>query len=668
MKLLHRHFLIISIFLINSFVAFSQINTPYLKLISPNRGERWEAKTTQTITWQSRNITSIKIEYSLNAGINWYTITPSVDASEEKYSWTTPNVQVAEVLIKISDVSNPTISDVSDTQFSIIINSSIMKSRSKQNTAQLNNPPLKIMPLGDSITEGGGDDTNQVGYRSKLFDLLQQGGYNFDFVGSQHSGSSYTSNPEFDADHEGHSGMEVGHPSYLNASTMLDNIDNYLNQNTPDIVLLHLGTNDLDDGNDPQQVANQLDTLIVDHILAHNPNTYIFWARLIYNQHVNVAIVNYDIGTNYTSLTPQQKARVKLVYMDLSPKLIYPDDFSQPQPDHLFEDVHPVRSGYDKMAEHWFAAMQAYFQPVLSSPSNGATNQSINITLKWTAPPVSSDYSVAYQIQVAADSAFKNIVYEDSSISSTSVNLTGLNYSAKYYWRVRVKNYGWSSKGVFSTGPFSVFVKVFLQGPYAGNDSMRTTLRQNNEIPSTQPYNNAPWNYSGKEKVSSFPAGIVDWVLIELHGVNNDTVVAKRAALLKNDGIIIDTGYVIGDYVNFNRVSPGDYYIVVRHRNHIDIMSAKPVHLPDSTIYDFTSAQAQAYGNKAMSDLGDGNFGLTAGDNNNDGVISINDYNGISDNISKTGYFIFDDNMDGIISSSDYNSVSGNLFKYSKVP
>ena len=59
---------------------------------------------------------------------------------------------------------------------------------------------------------------------------------------------------------------------------------------------------------------------------------------------------------------------------------------------------------------------------------------------------------------------------------------------------------------------------------------------------------------------------------------------------------------------------------------------------------------------------------MISGDNNNDGVISVSDYNEIAKYISKSGYYESDDNMNGLVSKSDFNLVSHNLFKYSKVP
>ena len=66
---------------------------------------------------------------------------------------------------------------------------------------------------------------------------------------------------------------------------------------------------------------------------------------------------------------------------------------------------------------------------------------------------------------------------------------------------------------------------------------------------------------------------IVDWVLVELRtGTAAGTKVATRAAFLKSDGTIVDTDGT--SPVQFTGLSAGNYYIVIRHRNHLAIMSA----------------------------------------------------------------------------------------------
>ena len=66
--------------------------------------------------------------------------------------------------------------------------------------------PLRIMPIGDSITTGN-DDSNLTpgGYRTTLYGLLNEAGYDFDFVGRMQDNPG----PMPDNDHEGHSGITL---------------------------------------------------------------------------------------------------------------------------------------------------------------------------------------------------------------------------------------------------------------------------------------------------------------------------------------------------------------------------------------------------------------------------------------------------------------------------
>lgn len=73
-------------------------------------------------------------------------------------------------------------------------------------------------------------------------------------------------------------------------------------------------------------------------------------------------------------------------------------------------------------------------------------------------------------------------------------------------------------------------------------------------------------------------------------------------------------------------VPAGDYYIVVRHRNHMAVMSAVPVPLPNINVYSFAAGMNYALGSSQLKDMGDGNFALHAGDVDGNGVIVVSDF------------------------------------------
>lgn len=210
-------------------------------------------------------------------------------------------------------------------------------------------------------------------------------------------------------------------------------------------------------------------------------------------------------------------------------------------------------------------------------------------------------------------------------------------------------------------------IRIFLEAPFSSG-TMSTTLRTQGYIPLTQPYNVAPWNYPGTETVSSIPAGVVDWILLEFRtGTGASSVAARRAAFLKSDGSITDIDG--SSTITLNGLAAGYYYLVVKHRNHLPIMSASPVALTEaSPLYNFSDGLGKAYGTNAMVSLGSGLYGMYSGDGDLNGSINVIDYGTVGNNLFQTGYRIGDINMDGTINVLDYTKIAANLFKSSQVP
>ena len=121
--------------------------------------------------------------------------------------------------------------------------------------------------------------------------------------------------------------------------------------------------------------------------------------------------------------------------------------------------------------------------------------------------------------------------------------------------------------------------KVFLGGAYSTTDGLMTdSLRSQGLIPTTQPYSTTSYSYLGTENVSAgiFDTtgadAIVDWVLVELRDAANPAMVVEtRAALVQRDGDIVD---VDGTAALGFTSADGDYYVAIRHRNHLGCMSA----------------------------------------------------------------------------------------------
>jgi lysophospholipase L1-like esterase len=198
---------------------------------------------------------------------------------------------------------------------------------------------IRIMPLGDSITEGL---NGQATYRYWLWHKLADAHFDVDFVGTQHGVFNGTPRfPDFDQDHQG----EVG----FRADLIADNVATWANSQRPDIVLLHIGTNDLLQG---QSVSSTIDDIgrIIDSLRGVNPNVTVLLAKIIpsgfANLDANIQALDEQIP-GLVSAKDTQQSRVLLV-----------DQYSgfDPQADSA-DGLHPTESGEKKMADRWFDAL-----------------------------------------------------------------------------------------------------------------------------------------------------------------------------------------------------------------------------------------------------------------------------------------------------------------------
>jgi hypothetical protein len=101
----------------NNFTITNQI-VQTLKLLSPVGGEVWQAGTPQNITWNGNAVNSVKIEFTTNNGIDWTLIAGSVLGSGS-YAWSLPDINSTQCKVRISDATDGSPSDVSNSVFTI---------------------------------------------------------------------------------------------------------------------------------------------------------------------------------------------------------------------------------------------------------------------------------------------------------------------------------------------------------------------------------------------------------------------------------------------------------------------------------------------------------------------------------------------------------------------
>ncbi|MBI2428654.1 MAG: T9SS type A sorting domain-containing protein [Ignavibacteriales bacterium] len=107
-----------------------------------------------------------------------------------------------------------------------------------------------------------------------------------------------------------------------------------------------------------------------------------------------------------------------------------------------------VRSNYLLVSSDWSSVWkftttsQIPNVPTLVSPANGATNQPLRVTVRWSSSPD----TLRYHLQVATDSIFSSLTENDTTLSTTSKELRTLAVNRSYYWRVRAGKDGlWSA-------------------------------------------------------------------------------------------------------------------------------------------------------------------------------------------------------------------------------
>ena len=99
--------------------VFSISSPQEIRVLSPNGGESWNANSSQPITWYSSQVNNVKIEYTLDNGVTWSTLTNSTP-SVGFYQWSAlPNIPSTNARIRISDASDGFPSDASDSVFTI---------------------------------------------------------------------------------------------------------------------------------------------------------------------------------------------------------------------------------------------------------------------------------------------------------------------------------------------------------------------------------------------------------------------------------------------------------------------------------------------------------------------------------------------------------------------
>ncbi|MEM6985442.1 MAG: GDSL-type esterase/lipase family protein, partial [Pseudomonadota bacterium] len=223
-----------------------------------------------------------------------------------------------------------------------------------QSTVDIIFGAARIMPLGDSITQGVESSTgtvasdlptsgNAVGYRQSLLQQLQNAGYLVDFVGHRDSGGNVGLS---DTDHSGTPGAQT--------SAISSGVNAWLSSTPADIVLLHAGTNDINaGGTSAAGIQGILTAINTWSSSASNPTADTVVARIVPSPD---ATKNGRINSFNASLDGIMSANwPNLTVVDMNAALNAATDMTPPPTDTT--GLHPNTAGYQKMADAWFAAL-----------------------------------------------------------------------------------------------------------------------------------------------------------------------------------------------------------------------------------------------------------------------------------------------------------------------
>ncbi len=226
--------------------------------------------------------------------------------------------------------------------------------------------------------------------------------------------------------------------------------------------------------------------------------------------------------------------------------------------------------------------------------------------------------------------------------------------------------------------------KIILEGAYRLNAAtMGFELNQKGLIPTTPP-DIYPYNLDPLRQLTTVievPDSVVDWIVLEFRTSFNSPERSYRTGFLRYDGFIVDL-----DGISPILLSPskggidsggGDYFVAVRHRNHLAVITENPIGIyPETieTVFDFTKNANLLMGRaNAMKPVGYTNnsvvFAMVAGDNTANirgrGLLNDDDYTDTWNTINLEGYLLEDYNLGGIITTKDFNISWNNRGKMS---
>ncbi|GIG70612.1 cellulose binding domain-containing protein [Phytomonospora endophytica] len=221
--------------------------------------------------------------------------------------------------------------------------------------------PVRVMPLGDSITAGPGC------WRALLWDHLRSDGYtDLDFVGGVADGGGCGYGFTYDGDHEGHSGLAA---TALAANGQLPS---WLAAARPDVVVMHLGTNDMWGGYIPTDNVIAAYTTLIGQMRAQNPAMRVVVAQII---PMHGCATCPEDAVELNRRIPAWAAGLTTA---ASPISVVDQWTGFDVAADTYDGVHPTDSGFRKMADRFHPAVAAVLGGVTPTPTTPTASPTPN--------------------------------------------------------------------------------------------------------------------------------------------------------------------------------------------------------------------------------------------------------------------------------------------------
>jgi lysophospholipase L1-like esterase len=204
-----------------------------------------------------------------------------------------------------------------------------------------------IMPLGDSITEGC-CTAPMGGYRIEMFHQALTNKKNITFVGTLSNGPNTVDNQTFPKRHEGHGGYTISQIAGL--------ADNAISSSRPHIVLLKIGTNDINGNMDVANAPNRLASLI-DQITKDAPSALLVVSTIIptTNDGTNQRVQTYNAAIK-GKVDSAAAAGKHVIYIDNYTPFAQTANWKTAL---MADGLHPNSAGYVVLGQSFYKLISA---------------------------------------------------------------------------------------------------------------------------------------------------------------------------------------------------------------------------------------------------------------------------------------------------------------------